>query len=166
MGIFTQLAQAGYEYDYEGMSGANEFGNGDGAVAMIALGFLGIFTVFVLIISYAVTAFLLGRIFKKAGVPQWIAWVPFYNSWKMLELGGQQGFWAVLAIVPVVNIVSAIFMYIAMYNIGLKLQKEGWFVLLAIFLPLVWLIWLAFDSSKWNEKGGPVPAKTKTASAK
>lgn len=108
--------------------------------------------VFAFIAIYVIYSLLTAKIFKKAGVPGWIAWVPFYNSWKMLELGGQQGFWAVLAIVPFVNIASAVFMYIAMYHIGLKLGKSGAFVLWAIFLPLVWFIWLAVDSSKWSNK--------------
>lgn len=110
--------------------------------------------------SYVISAWLIGRIFKKAHTPQWIAWVPFYNTWKMLELGGQQGFWAVLAIIPVVNIVSAIFLYIAMYHIGLKLGKSGAFVLWAIFIPIVWYVWLAFDNSTWQNtapSGTPVP---------
>jgi hypothetical protein len=41
-------------------------------------------------------------------------------------------------------------MYIAMYKIGLKFGKEGWWVILAIFVPIVWIAILAFDSSKWN----------------
>lgn len=45
-------------------------------------------------------------------------------------------------------------MIIGMYNIGLKLGKSSSFVLLAIFLPLVWLIWLAVDKSTWNESLG------------
>lgn len=106
----------------------------------------------VLAAMYVIFALLLGQIFKKAGVERWIAWVPFYNNWKLLELGGQQGFWAVLSIIPFVNIASAVFMYIAMYHIGLKLNKSGAFVLWAIFLPVVWYIWLALDSSKWDEK--------------
>ena len=68
----------------------------------------------------------------------------------MLELGGQKGWWAILMLVPVVNIVALVFYFIAAYYIGLKLGKEGVFVLLAIFLPIVWLIWLAFDKSTWN----------------
>ncbi len=103
------------------------------------------------IIAYVVTSFLLGRIFKKAGVEQWKAWVPIYNNWKFLEIGGQQGFWAVLAVIPVINLISAVFMIIAAYYIGLKLGKQGAFVVLYIFLPLVWLIWLAVDDSKWEQ---------------
>lgn len=152
MSVFSQLAQSSSYYEQSGPSN-------DAAAAAIVLFFMFFFFVTV-VISYAVHALLLGRIFKKAGIDQWIAWVPFYNIWKTLELGGQQGFWAVLLVVPFVNIVSTIFLYIAMYNIGLKLQKEGWFVAIAIFFPIVWYAWLAFDSSKWNEKGGTAPVKT------
>jgi hypothetical protein len=112
-------------------------------------GFFVFFIVFFLIF-YVLYSYMLGRIFKKADVEQWIAWVPFYNNWKMLEIGGQQGYWAILAIIPLVNIASAVFMFMAMYHIGRKLGKDDWFVLLAIFLPIVWIAWLAFDDSKWN----------------
>jgi hypothetical protein len=108
--------------------------------------------------TYVVGALLLGQIFHKAGVPRWVAWVPFYNNWKFLEIGGQPGFWAILAVIPVVNIVAAVFMYISMYYVGLKLGKPGVFILLGIFLPLVWFIWLAVDKSKWGDTY--VPATT------
>ncbi len=103
---------------------------------------------------YVVMALCLMQIFKKAGVKPWIAWVPIYNNWKMLEIGGQQGFWAVLALIPVVNIVSAVFMYIAMYNIGLKLGKDASYVLLAIFLSPIWYILMALEKSPWNDALG------------
>lgn len=116
---------------------------------------------FITLVAYVVSAFLLSRIFKKAGVEPWKAWVPVYNTWVLLELGDQKGYWAVLALIPIVNFVSIVFMIIAEYNIGLKLGKESWFVLLAIFLPLVWLIWLAFDSSTWkNAVASDAPKST------
>lgn len=126
------------------------------------------FQLFVFTVIYVVMALLLMQLFKKAGLAQWPAWVPIYNNWKLFEIGGQQGFWAILMLVPVVNIVAAVFMFIAQYHIGLKLGKSGAFVLWAIFLPLVWFIWLAVDKSKWNEKvtgaapslaEGPRPAR-------
>lgn len=144
-----------YSYDhYQNMPS-------DAVAASIILSFL-MFLLIMAFVAYAVTSWLSGRIFKKAGVEQWIAWVPVYNTWKLLEIGGQQGFWAVLGLIPIVNIVSAVFVYIAMFNIGKRLGKEDWFVLVAILLPLVWLIWLAFDDSKWR---GPKPGKV-TATAK
>jgi len=164
MGILSTLAQSGYYYDdssyYYTTSSVD---SGAAAAAAVAL---ALFTLIFALAFYAFYAFFLMKIFKKAGVEQWIAWVPIYNSWKMLEIGGQQGFWAILAIIPFVNIVSAVFMYISMYHIGLKLQKEGVFVLLAIFLTPVWLVWLAVDKSKWDDsKGAPRLDTPKAAAA-
>ena len=121
----------------------------------VLIGF-ALFVVFFSLIAgaalYIIVALCLARIFKKAGVEPWIAWVPIYNGWKMLEIGGQQGYWAVLAIFPVISIVSAVYIYIAMYHIGKKLGKDATFVLVGICLPIVWYIWLAVDKSRWHDK--------------
>jgi len=114
-----------------------------------------LFSFLAVVVAYVITSFCISRIFKKAGIASWKGWVPIYNVWNLLELGGQKGFWAVLALVPIVNFVSAIFLILAMYRIGLKFGKSELFVLLAIFLPMVWYIWLAVDGSKWQGK----PAK-------
>lgn len=151
MNILTTFAQSAYYNDRYYSSSSSSLS--DAEAAMLGLIFFG-FMFMTFVITYVATSLALMAIFKKAGVPAWIAWVPFYNNWKILELGGQQGFWAVLAIIPIVNIVAAVFLYIAMYNIGLKLEKGGAFVLLAIFLPIVWFIWLAVDKSVWNEEAG------------
>jgi hypothetical protein len=151
MNTLLQFAQSSYDYTYT-------TSNVDaGTAAGLSIGII-LFSLVVTVIAYVVSALLLGRIFKKAGIESWIAWVPFYNSWKLLEIGGQQGFWAVLAIIPLVQYVSIVFIFIAMYNIGLKLGKSGTFVVWGIFLPIVWFIWLAVDSSTWNESLG-APSK-------
>lgn len=126
------------------------------------VGVILVFLLVLVLISYIVTAWLLSRVFKKAGVKPWIAWVPIYNGWKILELGNQQGFWAVLAIIPPVYFVSMIFTYIAFYHIGKKFGKEDWFILLAIFVPIVWLAWLAFDDSKWQKQPARFSTKPST----
>ena len=158
MGVLSTLAQSSTYSDSYYTSSVDT-----GTAAAIGAGFI-IFALIFSIAMYVVFAYFLSRIFKKANIDKpWAAWVPVYNNWKLLEIGGQQGFWAILAFIPVVNIVSVIFMYIAMYNVGLKLDKEGIFVLLAIFLSPVWLIWLALDSSKWDDsKGAPSLSPTAT----
>src|SRR6187402_3083513 len=110
---------------------SQDMSTADSAEAAGAVVFVMLFMLVCVAISYLITSFLLSRIFKKAGVEEWKAWVPVYNNWIFLELGEQKGFWAVLAFVPLVNIVSAVFMFIAMYHIGLRFGKEGVFVLLA-----------------------------------
>jgi len=159
MGILTTLAQSTDYYNsyyYNNYDAANSAAGTGAAVAILMTVYLFLF-IFIIAV-YVVYALCLMRIFKKAGVPAWAAWVPFYNQWKLLEIGGQQGFWAILAIIPFLNIASAIFMYIAQYHIGKKLGKGGEFVLWAIFIPLVWYIWLAVDASKWNDKASSAPS--------
>ena len=101
--------------------------------------------------SYVIVSWFLMRIFKKAGVEGWKAWVPFYNQWVFLELGGQQGWLILLALIPGVSIVAAIFIYIAAFHVGASFAKSGagWLVLY-ILLPYIWLGIIAFDSSRWN----------------
>ena len=148
MNILTTLAQ----------SYSSSLTNAEAAgLAVFVVFFYGLMFLFA-IVFYVIASLALMKIFAKAGVKPWIAWVPFYNNWKLLELGGQQGFWAVLAIVPIVSIASAIFTYIAQYHISKKLGKDGTFVLWAIFIPLVWFIWLAVDKSVWNETASTAPS--------
>ncbi|MEO7905277.1 MAG: DUF5684 domain-containing protein [Candidatus Saccharimonadales bacterium] len=125
----------------------------DGAMAMFFVILLAI-----ALASYAIGAFLLSRIFVKAGLPAWKAWVPVYSTWKTFEIGGQNGLWTLLFFIPIANIIPAIILIVAYYYIGLKLGKQGIFVLWAIFLPIVWLVWLAFDDSKWQTPDRSIPA--------
>lgn len=154
MGLLTNLAQS-YNLNDSALSNGDPAAIG-AAFAAVFLGFL-FFGLIIGAIAYVITGIFLMKLFKKAGIESpWAAWVPIYNMWKLLEIGGQPGYWAVLALIPLVNIASVVFMYIAAYNIGLKLGKEGAFILLAIFLFPVWLIWLATDDSKWDDsKGAP-----------
>ena len=123
----------------------------DAAGLAVVFGLM-VFWLVIVVGTYVIYSYFLSRIFKKAGVQQYIAWIPVYNLWKTLEIGGQQGYWAVLSLIPGVNLVSYIFLILAELNIGRKLQKEDWFVLVGIFAPVIWVIWLAVDKSKWNAK--------------
>lgn len=121
-----------------------------------------IFVLLVFVLAYALFAYILGRIFKKAGEDAWKAWVPVYNSWVFLEIGGQKGVWAVLGLIPPLGIVTFVFSIIAAIKIGEKLGKPGAFVLLYVFVSYVWLIWLAFDSSTWASDESTSDATSQT----
>jgi uncharacterized protein DUF5684 len=147
MNISTALTQLSYYYDTYDSS----YRYSSTTVPPEVSAFFMLVALLTAAVMYVIISLLLGRIFKKAGVPGWKAWVPVYNTWTMLELGGQKGYWSVLALIPFIGIIASVFLYIAMYNIGKKLGKEGAFVLWAIFVPLVWYVWLAVDSSKWSK---------------
>ncbi len=137
-------------------SNTTETINDPALVAGVIMSFF-IITLIFIVILYVFSAICLGRIFKKAGKEAWPAWVPFYNSWVLFELGDQKGYFSLFFLIPSVgSIIYMVFQFIAMYNVGLKLGKSGVFILWGIFLSPVWYAWLAFDKSKWNEN--PTPA--------
>lgn len=147
MSFLSYLAQT---YDYTVGSSEELLAETASTETAVNAGPFLIALLIVFLVGYALSAWLLGRIFKKAGIAQWKAWVPFYNMWITLELGNQKGWWTIIVLIPILNIVPTVIFYIASYHIGLKLGKSGAFVLWAIFFPAVWYIWLAFDDSTWE----------------
>ena len=115
---------------------------------------------FVGVIAYVYYALTLVSIFRKAGLKTWPAWVPIFNVWRVLQLGGQKGWWVLVGIIPVVGtILYLVFLIIAGIKIQTAFGKPGIFYLLAILITPVWYGILAWDSSTWNPKHTPlVPA--------
>ena len=130
-----------------------------------------VFCVFMLIM-YIVNAIFLGKVFQKAGVPEYIAWIPAWNIWRIFELGGQKGYLSLLTyasvfissisqqidaglgvslslsfISGVASIAGLVFYIMAMMNIGKNFGKSSEFVLLGIFFNVIWLGILAFGKS-------------------
>lgn len=114
-------------------------------VALVVVAYLIFFGVVLLIALafYVVMALALSRLFAKVGVEPWIAWVPFYSTWKWLELGGFAGWISLLSLIPYGSIVTSVFLYIGMYRTGLAFRKDGSYVVLGIFLPFVWAFLLS-----------------------
>lgn len=156
------VAQA---YDYTTTGGEELFVEPTAAQTAMNTALFLIPTLLIALASYALFSWLTGLIFKKAGIPAWKALVPLYNIWLTFKLGNFPGWWTIVLFVPFVNLVPVVLLYIAQYRIGLKLGKPGAFVLLAIFLPLVWYVWLACDDSKWSETPGAAPATPTTDTA-
>lgn len=48
------------------------------------------------------------KLFEKAGQPPWAILIPFYNAYILLKIAGRPGWWLVLYLIPLVNIVIAI----------------------------------------------------------
>lgn len=101
----------------------------------------------------------LWRVFTKAGHPGWAAIIPIYNSWVLLEMGGQKG-WislvALLSFIPIVGIIAAIvyvvFFIMAALEIARRFGKSALFAIfgLVIFSIIGYLI-LGFGDAKYTE---------------
>src|SRR3954451_18218815 len=48
-------------------------------------------------------SFGLAKMFQKAGVPSWKAFVPFYNTWVMQDLARRPKHWVFWQLIPVVG---------------------------------------------------------------
>lgn len=123
-----------------------------------------VFCLLIFIGAYVFLSICLSKIFKKAGIKSWIAWVPFYSNWKFFEMGSFHGALSLLILIPYVGtLVFMILYWIAAYRIGLKFHKDGSFVLLSIFLAPVWLGILAFDKSTWSGISANTTSPTESA---
>lgn len=86
------------------------------------------------------------KIFTKAGQPGWACIVPFYNVYILLKIAGKPGWWLILFLIPVVNLIMAIITYIALAaNFG----KGAGFAIGMIFLPFIFFPMLAFGDAEY-----------------
>ncbi len=129
--------------------------DGTNAAPFIAVFFVVYFAVLafslgIAVLSYVVLGLTLSRFFQKVGVEPWIAWVPFYNQWKWLEVGGQPGWIALLSLVPYGSYATIVFLAIGNYRTGIAFRKDSSWVVLSIFLPWVWCYLLGRDSESYD----------------
>ncbi|MDR2109041.1 MAG: DUF5684 domain-containing protein [Coriobacteriales bacterium] len=110
---------------------------------------------------YVLTAIFMMKIFIKANQEGWKAWIPFYNNWVFLELGGYKGWIALLALASVIpcigfvgSVVAVVFLIMAAYQISLKLGKSGGWVALYFFFPFIWAAILGLGGDQWNDSLG------------
>lgn len=110
----------------------------------------GIALLIIGVVLYALNAWLLGKVFQKAGEAGWKAWIPFYSSVILLKMGNQNPWWVLAAFIPVVGIVTIVFMIIAAHSISLKFNRGAGFTVLFVFLPFVWYAILGLGPDRWN----------------
>jgi hypothetical protein len=128
---------------------------------VIYIVFIGL-TLFAALVYWVLLSFALSRFFAKVGVESWIGWVPIYQYWKWLEIGGFTGAIALLYLIPGARIAAAVCLYIGMYRTGIAFKKDPAFLILGIFLPFVWAFMLAGASETYEPElisaaGQPAP---------
>ncbi|WP_431795870.1 large exoprotein [Microbacterium enclense] len=145
-----------------------DYGAGDAASAAAFL-ILGLFGFLFAIVAYVISAFLLSKVFEKAGVQgKWRAWVPIYNYLVLAKLGDFSP-WVILGLVvasaiPILQYLAGLALFVALimvaYRVNAKFGRDWPILLLFILGPLgqwIWLGILAFGSNPWNPNIQPSP---------
>jgi hypothetical protein len=109
---------------------------------------LSILLIFIIILAFAI--FMLvsyWKVFVKAGQPGWGVLIPFYNIYLLLQIAGRPGWWLILYLIPLVNIVIGIIVAI---DIAKNFGKDTAFGLGLAFLGFIFYPILAFGSAQYQ----------------
>ncbi|MBS1911548.1 MAG: signal peptidase I [Bacteroidetes bacterium] len=71
-----------------------------------------------------------------------IWWVPFFNLLIPIRIAGKPSWWIILFLIPIVNIVVAI---IVMMAVAEARKKESWWGIIAVLFSIVGIPYLAFS---------------------
>lgn len=86
------------------------------------------------------------RLFTKAGRPGWAAIVPIYGTYVLVKIAGRSGWWVLLCLVPVIDLVAAA---IVMYDLSRSFGRGGGFAIGLFFLSFIFVPVLAFGSATY-----------------
>jgi hypothetical protein len=87
------------------------------------------------------------RTFEKAGQPGWAILIPFYNLYVMLKMVGRPGWWLLLYLIPLVNLVVMVIVSIDMAkSFG---QSTAFGIFLIFILGGIGYLILGFGSARY-----------------
>jgi signal peptidase I len=88
-------------------------------------------------------SFGLAKLFEKAGAPTWAAYIPFYNTWVMLQLGDRPRHWMFWQLIPIVGWFVSMGIFVEFVKLYGKfgLHEHA----LAALLPVLYFPYLGFD---------------------
>jgi hypothetical protein len=126
--------------------------NEDAAGAMGALFGLCCQCGFILIVLVPFFAGL-WKIFEKAGQPGWAAIVPIYNLYVLNEVARKEILWFVLALVPCVNIVAIVVIWM---DVAKNFGKDAMWGLGLAFLGPIFAPLLGFSNATYQPPPKPM----------
>jgi Family of unknown function (DUF5684) len=87
------------------------------------------------------------KVFVKAGKPGWAAIIPIYNVIVLLEIAGKPLWWIILFFIPLVNIIMAILVSIA---VARKFGKSDGFGVGLALLGFIFYPILGFGDAQYQ----------------
>jgi hypothetical protein len=83
--------------------------------------------------------------FNKARLPGWAAIIPIFNIYVLMKLAGRPGWWLILYIIPIVNIVIHILVSL---DVARRFEKSAAFGIVGLWLfGFIGYLIVGFDSS-------------------
>jgi len=135
MSLFSSLGQVNYNYNYTTTPTS-------GADVARLYAYLAPFAILSIIGMW--------KMFTKAGRPGWASLIPIYNLWVFFEIAGKPGWWAILMVIPFVNIIGLVLYILAIIELSHRFGKSSAFALLLFFLPFIGYLILGFGSATYN----------------
>ena len=86
------------------------------------------------------------KIYQKAGQPGWAAIIPIYNIYILTKITGKPGYWTILCLIPLVNIVFAVWLT---NMLSKSFGKDEGFTIGLLLLGIIFYPILAFGSAKY-----------------
>ena len=87
------------------------------------------------------------KTFEKAGQPGWAAIIPIYNFYVMCLMARKPGWWVVLMLIPVVNLVIG---FLVLHEVSKAFGCGVGMTLLLLFLPFVGFPVLGFGEASYS----------------
>jgi len=117
----------------------------DGVAAALAALFGGVGLVVMLVVALVSIAGM-WKMFTKAGQPGWASLVPLYNAYVLLTIAGRPGWWLIMLLIPLVNVVAAIVLFV---DIAKSYGKGTGFALGLILLSPIFMLILGFGDATY-----------------
>ena len=135
--------------------------NPGGGAAAFGAGIL-IFQLGFLLLSYALTAAGLWRVFEKAGQPGWAALIPIYNLIVLLQITDKPVWWVILCFIPCLNIIAGLYITIVVsIELANRFRAGAGFAVGLILLPFIFYPILGFGSAEYEGGRGRGSRKRK-----
>ncbi len=93
----------------------------------------------------------LWKVFVKAGQDGWKAIIPIYNLYVLLQIVGRPGWWLILMLIPIVNLIVGIIVYI---DLAKSFGKGVGFGIGLLLLGIIFLPILAFGDATYQGPAG------------
>ena len=87
------------------------------------------------------------KMFTKAGQPGWAILIPIYNLYIMCKIAGRPGWWLLLMLIPFVNLIIFIILYV---DIAKNFGNNVGFAIGMLFLPFIFFPILGLGSAQYQ----------------